>query len=235
MYVYTRAGDTDGPGPTVRRRCPASGRTAPANGRGHGRRIAGRSRRPTDGRPGRVGGPSGEGRDDTGPVGDRGRRPVVFRIGEVAKLTGLTTRTLRYWEELGLVAPSSLRRQRGPSLHGGRHGPGDADPGSPEAAGLLAGRGPGGPRHRGGRRPRPGAFGVPDRASRRRRDSANCSTRPSPPTISSWPGSTTPWPGSRRSEPSGRPGRRGRLDGPADRALDGRHPGNDEKEKDTMT
>jgi DNA-binding transcriptional MerR regulator len=39
------------------------------------------------------------------PVTDAGR--VVFRIGEVAKLTGLTTRTLRYWEELGLVAPSS--------------------------------------------------------------------------------------------------------------------------------
>src|ERR1700679_1086226 len=34
-------------------------------------------------------------------------RDVVFRIGEVAKLTGLTTRTLRYWEEMGLVAPSS--------------------------------------------------------------------------------------------------------------------------------
>src|SRR5580693_4648892 len=33
--------------------------------------------------------------------------PVLFRIGEMAKLTGLTTRTLRYWEELGLVAPSS--------------------------------------------------------------------------------------------------------------------------------
>jgi DNA-binding transcriptional MerR regulator len=32
---------------------------------------------------------------------------TLFRIGEVAKLTGLTTRTLRYWEELGLVAPSS--------------------------------------------------------------------------------------------------------------------------------
>jgi DNA-binding transcriptional MerR regulator len=31
----------------------------------------------------------------------------VFRIGEVAKLCGLTTRTLRYWEELGLVSPSS--------------------------------------------------------------------------------------------------------------------------------
>jgi DNA-binding transcriptional MerR regulator len=32
---------------------------------------------------------------------------VVFRIGEVAKLTALTTRTLRYWEEMGLVSPSS--------------------------------------------------------------------------------------------------------------------------------
>jgi DNA-binding transcriptional MerR regulator len=31
----------------------------------------------------------------------------MFRIGEVAKLTGLTTRTLRYWEEQGLVFPSS--------------------------------------------------------------------------------------------------------------------------------
>jgi len=34
------------------------------------------------------------------------RRPLVLRIGEVAKLTELTTRTLRYWEELGLVSPS---------------------------------------------------------------------------------------------------------------------------------
>ena len=34
---------------------------------------------------------------------------VVFRIGEVAKLTGLTTRTLRYWEELELLQPSSYR------------------------------------------------------------------------------------------------------------------------------
>jgi len=32
--------------------------------------------------------------------------PVVLRIGEVAKLTGLTTRTLRYWEELGLISPT---------------------------------------------------------------------------------------------------------------------------------
>jgi DNA-binding transcriptional MerR regulator len=34
---------------------------------------------------------------------------VVFRIGEVAKLCGVTTRTLRYWEELGLIHPSSYR------------------------------------------------------------------------------------------------------------------------------
>jgi DNA-binding transcriptional MerR regulator len=33
--------------------------------------------------------------------------PVTYRIGEVAKVAGLTTRTLRYWEELGLVCPSS--------------------------------------------------------------------------------------------------------------------------------
>jgi len=35
------------------------------------------------------------------------KRSVLFRIGEVAKLTDLTTRTLRYWEELGLVSPSA--------------------------------------------------------------------------------------------------------------------------------
>ena len=35
--------------------------------------------------------------------------PPSFRIGEVAKLTGLTTRTLRYWEELGLIRPSAYR------------------------------------------------------------------------------------------------------------------------------
>jgi DNA-binding transcriptional MerR regulator len=35
--------------------------------------------------------------------------PVEWRIGEVAKLTGVTTRTLRYWEELELLHPSSYR------------------------------------------------------------------------------------------------------------------------------
>lgn len=36
-------------------------------------------------------------------------QPLELRIGEVAKLTGLTTRTLRYWEELGLLRPSGRR------------------------------------------------------------------------------------------------------------------------------
>jgi MerR family transcriptional regulator, repressor of the yfmOP operon len=36
-------------------------------------------------------------------------RTVELRIGEAAKLSGLTTRTLRYWEELGLLRPSGHR------------------------------------------------------------------------------------------------------------------------------
>lgn len=34
-------------------------------------------------------------------------KPVRWRIGEVAKLTGVTTRALRYWEGLGLLQPAS--------------------------------------------------------------------------------------------------------------------------------
>jgi DNA-binding transcriptional MerR regulator len=34
---------------------------------------------------------------------------VEWRIGEVAKLTGVTPRTLRYWQELQLLQPSSYR------------------------------------------------------------------------------------------------------------------------------
>ena len=36
--------------------------------------------------------------------------PVLWRIGEVAKLTGVTTRTLRYWEEVELLHPSTYRQ-----------------------------------------------------------------------------------------------------------------------------
>ena len=42
--------------------------------------------------------------------------PQSWRIGEVAKLTGLTTRTLRYWEELGLLSPAE-RRESGERLY----------------------------------------------------------------------------------------------------------------------
>ena len=43
--------------------------------------------------------------------------PVRWRIGEVAKQTGVTTRTLRYWEELGLLQPAS-RTDGGERLYG---------------------------------------------------------------------------------------------------------------------
>src|ERR1700722_7454282 len=36
-------------------------------------------------------------------------KPVFLRIGEVAKLPGVPPRTLRYWEELELLQPSSYR------------------------------------------------------------------------------------------------------------------------------
>jgi DNA-binding transcriptional MerR regulator len=45
----------------------------------------------------------------TGRRTTRDSRPVELRIGEVAKLTGLTPRTLRYWEEQGLLRPSGRR------------------------------------------------------------------------------------------------------------------------------
>jgi MerR family transcriptional regulator, repressor of the yfmOP operon len=45
----------------------------------------------------------------TGRRTARDSRPVELRIGEVAKLTGLTARTLRYWEELELLTPSGHR------------------------------------------------------------------------------------------------------------------------------
>ena len=43
------------------------------------------------------------------PAGVTQTTPTVLRIGEVAKLTGLTPRTLRYWEEQGLISPSGYR------------------------------------------------------------------------------------------------------------------------------
>ena len=105
--------------------------------------------------------PGGGGRSDHPERHHPVRFRSVLRIGEVAKLTGLTTRTLRYWEELGLIRPSSYRGSGERLYSHDRHGPGDPDPGPPGAAGVLAGRGAGGARHRGRRRAGPGAVGVP--------------------------------------------------------------------------
>jgi DNA-binding transcriptional MerR regulator len=61
---------------------------------------------------------AGNGSVDVGEVADVGRdsggertdgAAGMLRIGEVAKRTGLTTRTLRYWEEQGLLSPSDHR------------------------------------------------------------------------------------------------------------------------------
>jgi DNA-binding transcriptional MerR regulator len=43
------------------------------------------------------------------PAGNAASESSVLRIGELARQTGLTTRTLRYWEELGLIKPSGYR------------------------------------------------------------------------------------------------------------------------------
>jgi DNA-binding transcriptional MerR regulator len=41
--------------------------------------------------------------------GDASDHEPRLRIGEMAKQTGLTSRTLRYWEEIGLLRPSAHR------------------------------------------------------------------------------------------------------------------------------
>ena len=48
--------------------------------------------------------------------GDRQRTDELFRIGDVARRTGLTVRTLRYYEEIGLL-PTSARRAGGQRVY----------------------------------------------------------------------------------------------------------------------
>ncbi len=43
------------------------------------------------------------------PTGEKGR---IYKIGEVVQMTGLTHRTLRYYEELGLLGKRHHRRGR---------------------------------------------------------------------------------------------------------------------------
>lgn len=54
-----------------------------------------------------------DGRTTVPVTTDRGATPPgdehTLRIGEVAKLCAVTTRTLRYWDEIGLLAPSEQR------------------------------------------------------------------------------------------------------------------------------
>ncbi|HLI16217.1 MAG TPA: MerR family transcriptional regulator [Acidimicrobiales bacterium] len=42
--------------------------------------------------------------------------PGTLRIGEAARACGVTTRTLRYWQEIGLITPSG-RREGGERLY----------------------------------------------------------------------------------------------------------------------
>ena len=45
------------------------------------------------------------------------RPPVALAIGEVCRQTGLSARTVRYWEELGLL-PGVRRREAGRRVYG---------------------------------------------------------------------------------------------------------------------
>ena len=47
--------------------------------------------------------------NDSSAADPPGGAAATLRIGEVAKLARLTTRTLRYWEEIGLISPSGYR------------------------------------------------------------------------------------------------------------------------------
>jgi DNA-binding transcriptional MerR regulator len=54
----------------------------------------------------RLGRPEPDHLDGAASLADEGR---LLRIGEVSERSGLTTRTLRYWEELGLLRPVGHR------------------------------------------------------------------------------------------------------------------------------
>ena len=97
-----------------------------------------------------------------------GERPVVWRIGEVAKLTGVTTRTLRYWEELELAPADRPRKERRRGLLACRPGTSEPDPRPSGPARVFTRRGQRRTRVRGGRRARPRALRAEGWRSSRR-------------------------------------------------------------------
>jgi MerR family transcriptional regulator, repressor of the yfmOP operon len=47
--------------------------------------------------------------DTLAPASSAQNGPIALRIGEVARACGVTTRTLRYWQEMGLLVPGGQR------------------------------------------------------------------------------------------------------------------------------
>ena len=194
-YVYTEPGRR-APGRRRDRRSRRAGLRSPAPVR-H-RRPDGRCPDRRLSRPVRRDDAGSGGRPDGCRMIDPERRhqpgPTVLRIGEVAKLTGLTTRTLRYWEELGLISPSALPGPGRAALLGRPTWPGS--PGSGICRSCW-----------GSRWPRSGWCSTPrtstsstgcapssGRASRRPERRRNCWTRPSTPTTASGPSRQHPGP-----------------------------------------
>ena len=71
------------------------------------------------------------------------RRRMTLRIGEIAERSGVTPRTIRYYEELGLLPRGERGLRQAPPLHAGGHraAPGAdaaARPARPDARGARA-------------------------------------------------------------------------------------------------
>ncbi len=123
---------------------------------------ASRGRRRAGGAPRRRA--AGGGRAMSAPA-----REAVLRIGEVAERAGTTTRTVRYYEEIGLL-PGSHARSRGQhrALHRGRRRAAEPDPAA-QAAARTDARGAQAAARGGGRARRPARPVGACRGRRRRR------------------------------------------------------------------
>ena len=79
------------------------------------------SPRPRDPQVSGVGARSGYPSSTRRGRGRGGKDPPVMQIGEAASRVGLSLRTIRRWDEVGLVVPSERSLRRLPPLHRGRH------------------------------------------------------------------------------------------------------------------